>query len=344
MQRAIFRLLSRAAIGFTITVCAHSALGQEKIKLSIAHIGTIAAPNVSGTVGVLKTNLEATGKAEVTMYGTGSAYSVPTKFSELTESGVVDISFGAQQFESGRYPLNLLAADLFPLRDSAKASRAYLRALRSMPELEAEFRPNRVVMVGFSTAEQIHARKPLKSINDLKGMRVMAINPLVLAMIRELGGNVVALPQPAQYENLQKGVVDAISAPWAGTIAFRTIEVTSSHLEIDSIATPINMIINQKKYESLGPELKKVIDDFSTEDSSARIAGVWGALDETAIAEAKKRNHTIISASDTERAALRKRFQYLVDARIAELDKKGLPASKVVEALTRAMAAEGVRR
>ena len=344
MQSAFIRRLTQAAIGLTITAAAHSVLGQEKTKLSIAHIGPATALNVIGTVGALKASLEATGKAEVTMYGTGSAYSIPTKFSELTETGVVDITFGVQQFEAGRYPLNLLAADLFPVNDAARAARAYLRALRATPELEAEFKPNRVMIVGVTTAEQIHSRKPLKTINDLKGLRVMAINPLVVGMIRELGGSVVTLPQPAHYENLQKGVVDAVSAPWAGTIAFRTIEVTSHHLEINSVTTPFYFIINQKKYDSLPPELKKIIDDFSTDEVPVRFAGVWGKLDETGIAEAIKRNHVTAAVSDTERAVLRKRFQHLNLARIAELDKKGLLASKVAEAIARAMDAESGKR
>ena len=344
MNHPSFRLLTRTAIGFAMAACLHQALAQEKIKISIVHIATASAPTNVGSVGVLKTSLEATGRAEVATYGTGSAYSNPTKFSELVESGVVDIAIGVPQFEAGRYPLNLLSGDLFPLIDHAKASRAYLRVVRATPELEAEFRPNRVLVVLFTSAEQIHSRKPLKSIDDLKGMRVMAINPLVMAMIRDVGGNVVALPQPAQYENLQKGVVDAVSSPWSGTVAFRTTEVTSSHLDIKSVATPIFIIMNQKKYDSLPPVLKKVIDDYSTEDNAARIAQLWDQLDGVGIAEAKNRNHGIVTVSDAERATLRKRFQHLTDARIAELNKKGLPAGRIYEALVRAMTAEDARR
>lgn len=344
MKSVFGRKLIQSAAGIAIAACAHPAFSQEKIKISIAHVAPTTAPTNTGSVGVLKSNLEATGKVEVTMYGTGSAYSVPTKFSELTETGVVDIALGAQQFEAGRYPLNLLAGVPFMVNDHVKASRAYLRALRSTPELMAEFNPIRVLVVAFTSTEQFHARKPLKSIDDLKGMRVMAINPLVLAMIRDVGGNVVALPQPAQYENLQKGVVDAVAAPWSGAVAFRTIELTSSHLEIKSVAAPIYIIMNQKKYDSLPPDLKKIIDDFSTEDSAARIAALWSALDDVGIADAKKRNHSVTPVSDAERAVLRKRFQHLTDARIAELDKKGLPASRIYDALSRAIAAEEARR
>ena len=206
---------ARIAVGLAISLgiaAPGTSTGQEKIKLSIAHIGLAAGQTNAETWGVLRANLEATGKAEVTTYGSGSAYANPTKFSELVELGVVDMAFAVQQFEPGRYPLNLLAGEPFITNDHVKGTRAFHRMLRSIPELAAEFRPNRVLIVGLAGAEQIHSRKPLRTIDDLKGARVLALNPIVLSIIREVGGSVVALPQTAQYENFQKGVIDAGSS------------------------------------------------------------------------------------------------------------------------------------
>ncbi|MSQ73417.1 MAG: hypothetical protein EXR27_19385 [Betaproteobacteria bacterium] len=336
----------RLAVGLSITLGVSvpgPATGQEKVKISMVHIGPATTPTTSETLGVLKASLEATGRADVIMYGSGSAYSNPTKFFELVELGVVDIAFAVHQFEPGRFPLGLLAGEPFITNDHVKGTRAFLRTVRNTPELLAEFKPNRILIVGLASAEQIHARKPIRSIDDLKGARVLAINPIVLSMIREVGGTVVALPQTAQYENFQKGVIDASSSSWAATMAFRTIEVTNAHLETNSIATPIYIIMNQKKYDSLPPDLRKILDDFSTEDSAARIAAVWDKVDAMGIEEAKKRGHLITPMSLAERAAMRKRFQHLADARIADLEKKGLPARRIYDVLSKAMAAEDAR-
>src|SRR4051794_33139759 len=89
-------------------VLAPAARSQEKIKLSIAHIATLNVPNIKATMGGLRDALEATGKVDVTLFGQGSAYSDPTKFTDLVRRGVVDIAFGSPQFEAGRYPLNTL--------------------------------------------------------------------------------------------------------------------------------------------------------------------------------------------------------------------------------------------
>ena len=335
MKTTRFAKHTFTAIALALLCTVATVHAQEKTKISIAVIATPVAPTVAGTIGELKKALESAGNAEVTLYGPGSPYSVPGKLSELVEQGAVDMAFGVQQFEAGRFPLNLLMAEPFMVDDHVKGSRSYMKALRNIPEITAEYRPNRVLNVALASGEQIHARRHVGSIDELKGLRVMVTNPGMMAIVRAVGGNVVALPLPAQYENLQKGVVDAASSSWTSQLAFKTIEVTSYHLQLHSVATPIYLVMNQKKYESLPPELRKVIDEFSTEEAAARFSSVWTRVDEAAIAEAKKRNHETVVIEGTARDALRNRFQPLTDARLLELDQKGLPARRIYDSLVK---------
>ncbi|MFN0304456.1 MAG: TRAP transporter substrate-binding protein DctP [Burkholderiales bacterium] len=318
----------------------HSAFAQEKTKISFAHFGTLANPVLTLTVVPLRDALEATGKVEVTMYGTGSAYSVPSKYSEMVAEGVIDMAFGGQQFEGGRFPLNVLMGEPFLINDHVKGSRAVTKLARNQPELAAEFRPNRLVLVTLASGEQLHGRKPIKSIDDLKGMRVMTTNPGLQAIVREVGGSVVALPLTAQYENLQKGVVDFISGSWQSLIAFKTMEISSHHLHWDPVMTPVYLVINQKKYDSLPAEAKKVIDDHTTEDTAVRWSSMWTKIDAIAIAEARKNNHSLIDTTPETREALKKRFRHVTDTRVADLEKKGLPARKVFDAILKTVAEE----
>lgn len=340
--RALLRVLAPALAA--AAALAQPAAAQEKVKISIGHIGHSSIYQVQNTVGLLAKDLEATGKAEVTLYGTGSAYSIPGKFSELVEKGVLDMALGALQYEPGRYPGNLLAGEPLLVDDHVGGSRAYMKTFSAFPELQAEFKPNRVIVVGMVGAEQFHSRKPLRSIDDLKGMRVLVTNPGIIAMVREVGGTVAVLPAPTQYEQLQKGVVDAVSAQWASLVIFKTAEVTTHHLALDSVASPFFIVMNQKKYEASPPEIRKVIDDYSTVETVARFSSAWHHIDGRAQDEAKSRGNVIVRVDAAQREALRKRFAHLTEARLADLEKKGFPARKVHAALVAAVAAEAQRQ
>ncbi len=324
-----------AAIG-----CSSLAQAQDKISLSIAHIATLNVPNLAATIGALRSALEASGRVDVTLYGQGSPYSDPSRFTDLVRRGVVDIAFGSQQFEAGRFPLNTLIGAPFIAPDHIVATRAFRTVFDDEEALRAEFGTAAHVMLVFcSSPEQFHGVVPLRSIEDLKGVRVMTTNTGIMAIVQEIGGSVVALPTSAQYEQLQKGVVGASSNSWTGVYVFGTNEVTKSHLEVNSVATPNYLIINADKYAKLPADVKKVIDDFSTEDAAVRFANAWTNTDRLGRDGAIAKGASIVTLSEAERVTARQRFQHLTDARLSELDRKGLPASAIAHKLNAAIAA-----
>ncbi len=315
------------------------AHAQDKISLSIAHIATLNVPNLAATIGALRSALEASGRIDVTLYGQGSPYSDPSRFTDLVRRGVVDIAFGSQQFEAGRFPLNTLIGAPFIAPDHIVATRAFRTVFEHEEALRAEFGTAHVMLVFCSSPEQFHGVVPLSSIEDLKGVRVMTTNTGIMAIVQEIGGSVVALPTSAQYEQLQKGVVGASSNSWTGVYVFGTNEVTKSHLEVNSVATPNYLIINADKYAKLPADVKKVIDDFSTDEAAVRFANAWTTTDRLGRDGAIAKGASIVTLSEAERIAARRRFQHLTDARLSELDRKGLPASAISQKLNAAITA-----
>ena len=336
----MLQVLRALAVSWSaLVVLIGGAQAQDKLPLSIAHIATINVPNLAATVGKLRAALEATGKVDVTLYGQGSSYSDPTKFTDLVRRGIVDVAFGSPQFEAGRFPLNTLIGEPFIASDHISATRAYRKVLDQEEALRKEFARVKVMLVFCSSPEQFHSVVPLKSLDDLKGIRVMTTNVGIMGIVQELGGSVVALPTSAQYEQLQKGVVSATSNSWTGVYVFGTNEVTTSHLEASSVMTPNYLIINAAKYDSLPTDIKKIIDGFSTEQAAIEFAQAWTATDKLGRDGAITKGASIVTMTDEERAAARSRFQHLTDARLRELDGKGLPATAVFEKLTDALAA-----
>jgi TRAP-type C4-dicarboxylate transport system substrate-binding protein len=76
------------------------------------------------------------------------------------------------------------------------------------------------------------------------------------------------MPLPAVPEAMSKGVIDGAMVPWEGVPAAKLQEIAKSHLDAPAgqpkFANSIfAFVMNQARYNSLAPELKKVIDDNS---------------------------------------------------------------------------------
>jgi TRAP-type C4-dicarboxylate transport system substrate-binding protein len=343
-MRRSYSMIAAGAAAILGVLVGNPTRAQEKISLSIAHIATLNVPNLAVTVGALRTALEATGKVDVTLYGQGSSYSDPTKFSDLVRRGVVDIAFGSPQFEPGRYPLNTLIGEPFIAKDHITATRALWTVFKQDPRLQNEFKQIRVMLLFCSSPEQFHGVVPLRTIDDLKGVRVMTTNVGIMGIVQAVGGSVVVFPTSAQYEQLQKGVVGASSNSWTGVYVFGTNEVTTSHLNVNSVMTPNYLLINEQKYASLPPEVKKVIDDFSTAEAAIRFAEAWTTTDKLGREGAAKKNASIVTMTEDQRAATYARFKHLTDARLHDLDAKGIPATEIFQKLTAEIAVQAAKQ
>lgn len=84
--------------------------------------------------------------------------------------------------------------------------------------------------------------KPIRTLEDWKGLLVHAISPIVSSTVERLGGAPVAMPFPEIYSGLDKGVVDASMFATTGMLAFNVHEV-ASHVTLAYII-PAACVIN----------------------------------------------------------------------------------------------------
>ena len=100
---------------------------------------------------------------------------------------------------------------------------------------------------------------------DFKGLRMRAPTRQTNKMLAALGAAPVAMPLPALSEAISKGVVDGYLLPWEVIPSIKAHELTKYESETDpksrALYTAVFILaMNQAKYDSLPPDLKKVID------------------------------------------------------------------------------------
>jgi TRAP-type C4-dicarboxylate transport system substrate-binding protein len=192
--------------------------------------------------------------------------------------------------------------------------------------LKQEFPDVKAIAIWLTAMQQMHFRKPVAKLEDLSGMKIRAGGPTMADALRKLGAEGIIVPAPAIYERMQKGVLDGAIGAWGMLKAFKLGEVASDHLQVNITAAPLFVFMNQKKYDSLPDDVKKLFDAYSNEKTVAEFAVAFGRSDVAGKEIGASKGHTAVVLTAAERERWKKTVQPVVDAYLDNLEKRGLKA------------------
>ncbi len=179
------------------------------------------------------------------------------------------------------------------------------------------------------------AKKLIKEPSDLRGMKVRGPTRQITRMLASLGATPVGMPLPGIPDALSKGTIDACVIPWEVVPSVKVHELTKFHSEFDSTGpalytTTFVMAMNKPKYESLAPDLKKVIDDNSGMATSAWLGKTQQANDPLGRKAAVDRGNTIYQFTAAQRDEFIKLSASIDDAWVKDMDGKGFDGKKLL--------------
>jgi len=175
----------------------------------------------------------------------------------------------------------------------------------------------------------VHTKdKQIKTLADFKGLKMRAPTRQTNKLLAKLGATPVAMPLPAVPEAMSKGVIDGFLLPWEVIPSVKLQELTKYDTETDpkerTLYTAVFlMAMNPAKYESLPPELKKVIDNNSGAALARQTGRTW---DESATAgrkAAEDHKNVFYTVPSSELANWRNASASLYDEWVADVTAKG---------------------
>ena len=109
------------------------------------------------------------------------------------------------------------------------------------------------------------ANRRVTNLEEFKGQKVRGPTRIGSKFITALGGTAVQMPLPQVPESISKSVIDGAMVPWEGVPPIKLQEIAKYHLDnapnVPRMSnTTFVIAMNQAKYDSLPPDLKKVID------------------------------------------------------------------------------------
>jgi TRAP-type C4-dicarboxylate transport system substrate-binding protein len=271
------------------------------------------------------------GKMTVRMFPSMQLGGKPPELYRQMVQGVADIVFTLPGYTSGDFPM----MSLTELPGTATSAEDGTRKLWANFDkfFGKEFEAAKILMLWNSdTAGLMSRAKPIRTLDDLKGMRIRTPSAAQSAQLTALGATPVDMPVTQIYNALERGVIDATMIPLSAMLDFKLLEVVK-YLTVDAPLgrSPFLVSMNRKRYEGLPPDLKKIVDDTTGLEMSLGGARSYDKKNQQALEEGKKQRE-VISLAPAERDRWLVIFRALAKQQGEEVDKKGLPGTALVKA------------
>lgn len=203
----------------------------------------------------------------------------PSQLVDQVRNGVADIVWTAPGYSAGRFPA-IEALELpFMVANALDGSRMTWEYYNEFAK--TEFAAYKVLAVHIDGGGLFHtANSDVKSLGDVKGLKLRTPTRLAARTLQSLGGVPVSMPPSQVADAIAKGVVDGGLLPWELMRPTKIDEVTKFHIAPPAgrpfpVATILSVLMNKQKYETLPADLKAIIDRNSGPVLVEAFGKVW---------------------------------------------------------------------
>lgn len=317
-------------------VAALPALAQE-LTLKFHHIWP---PQAMAPVRVItpwcdKVAAESANRIKCQILPAMSGGGTPAQLVDRVKDGVDDLTITLPGYTAGRFPM-MEVFELPFMTNTAEAGAAaswdYLQKYGVK-----EFPGTKILAVWVHDEGYVHtASKPVRTLDDFKGMKVRAPTRQTNKLLAKLGATPVGMPVTGVADAISKGTIDGFVLPWEVIPAFKLHEMTKFHTQTDPsrpamYSAGFVFAMNQAKYDSLPADLKRVIDANSGAGLSRQIGRVWDESQAPGRKAATDRGNTVATLSAAETDNWIKASASLYDEWVADMDKRGLPGKQMLQ-------------
>jgi TRAP-type transport system periplasmic protein len=294
-----------------------------------------------------KIESESCGQIKIELHPSMQLGGTPGQNYDLARDGVVDLAWTLPGYTPGRFPRSEVIELPFMGSVADKNSSAAWELYEK--HLKDDYKDVKVLALHTNGPCLIHAKGTgIRRLEDVKGLKMCGTSRPINKLLEALGATPVYMPTTAVADALSKGIIDAAVASWEVTGASRIAELTGTHTAAcgrrSLCVSLFTLVMNKRRYDSLRPELKKVIDNNSGLQASkwagkvmARAA--WGPQPQPFTSNGTSTNrgqalanrgNTVIALDAAEMARWRKACEPVIDEWQIEVTGKGINGQQLV--------------
>lgn len=316
-QVALFAGVALAALA------AMPAQAQQTTVLKFSSWLPPMHPIMQGMVVPWGKQIDEVTKGRVKLEIMPSSLGPPQAQFDIAKDGLADVAVSVHGYTPGRFTLTDVVELPF-LGDKAEPiSVAYWRVHQAMLTKADEHKGVKMVAVfSHGPGHILNIKKPIRSLDDMNGLKFRVGGGMVNTIAKELGVVPVLQPATKAYEILSTGVADGLLFP-TESVAFFKLDKLIKYATIvpkGLYNTSFFIVMNQAKWDALSADDKKAIEP-TMHEAWARMAGkAWDAADLA--------GHEAMKAAGIQSEPMSADFQKAVAAKLTGVEKEFIEKAK----------------
>ena len=323
-MKPAFEVLAAAAAA----LAALPAFAQE-VTLKFHHIWNPQAMASVNVIGPWCTKIaaESANKLKCQILPAMSGGGTPPQLVDRVKDGVDDLVITLPGYTPGRFP----TTEAFELPFMTNSAEVGARATWDFfaKHSQKEFPGTKLLATWVHDEGYVHTNgRPVKTLADFKGLKMRAPTRQTNKLLAALGASPVGMPLPAIPDAVSKGTIDGFLLPWEVMPSLKLHEMVKFHSETDPSRPALYSAVfvfamNQAKYDSLPPDLKKVIDANSGAALAQQIGKIWDGSQAAGRKAAQEHGNTFYMVPAAELDNWQKAAAPLYDDWTSDMDKRG---------------------
>jgi len=254
---------------------------------------------------------------------------------DMAIKGISDISFFSFGLNPGRFPISEGLHLPFVIPGSEVGGKVFTQLYKEFPPLRAEFNETHVLGLGTVDVWNIQSiKKPIKTMKDLKGMKIRVASGAASESVKALGGIPIGLPVPELYLALQKGVVDGCVMSWEGIKSFKIYELLKHYTDVGGFTCLMQgLFMNKGSWNKLPPDIQQIMGEelgfkWWAEEKGKMFHDKWAAESRELV---KKRGGQIYLLPPEEKKKWAATLRPVRDAWVKKVEVKGISGDKFLD-------------
>ena len=275
------------------------------------------------------------GKVKIEIYPSMSLGGKPPQLINQVRDGVVDMVWTVNGYTAGLFPRTEVFELPFVYLNDPAATNLAMRAMFDK-YLKQEYQGVHVLFLHVHQGQGMQmVDKAVRKPDDLKGLKMRIPSRTGAWVIEALGASPVGMPVPDLPQALSKKVIDGAFIPWEIIPALKLQEQIKYFIEGPKKTrfgnTTFQVSMNQARWDSLPPDVKKAFNDASGEAWVREVGKIWAEDDDEGIAIAQKAGDQHIMLNDAELGAFKAKLEPVVQRWEDEVKSKGIDGKTLVD-------------
>ncbi len=266
------------------------------------------------------------GRITYTLFAGGALGSGPEHF-DIVKNGLSDMGYFTATWTPGRFPLS----DVLSLATWTEGKDVSTTIGNKMAEevLHKEFAGVKVLELNGCIQAFLWTKKPVKTLEDVKGLKIRSPGGHQTSYIKSLGAEPVFMPLGDVYLALETGTIDGLVTCSPLILAFKLHEVVKHGVVATFGCVTEGVVMNEKSWQNTPDDLKPIIAEV-VGNPFATTHGLDRDAYKKMIQDIKDKGVTLYDLPAEEQARWAAKFQEETKKWVTDLEAKGLAAKDAV--------------